>query len=339
MSIGDFAAAVALPKDRAFRLLAGEDRISIDIARRLASVIGSTPEFWIARDGQYQDDLARVAADEWVSSLPTREMTTLGWIDPAESWVERIDRCLDFFGVEGLEDWRVRYGRPLADARYRLAGNAEVDEGTLAAWLRKAELEAGLLATSRWNSEGFRGALIEARRLTRLSDPRRFVPALQELCAAVGVAVSVLRPPRRCPISGAARWLDRETAQVILTGRYLADDHLWFTFFHEAAHLLLHDANEVYVDQLEARGDPLDLDDEREADAFAAQTLVPRDVRADFPTRRPTPREIKSLADRSGVSAGIVVGQMQHAGILRYDSVLNSLKRHYKWNGSNLEKV
>jgi hypothetical protein len=32
-------------------------------------------------------------------------------------------------------------------------------------------------------------------------------------------------------------------AMVILSFRYLSDDHFWFTFFHEIAHLLLHNAS------------------------------------------------------------------------------------------------
>ena len=30
--------------------------------------------------------------------------------------------------------------------------------------------------------------------------------------------------------------------------RYLANDHFWFTFFHEAAHLLLHSRKTVFLD-------------------------------------------------------------------------------------------
>lgn len=337
LSFTEFAHAIDVPTERAKRLLEGQDRISLHLARQLAQVIGSSPEFWIARDGQYQDDVARVAANAWVESLPTREMTKLGWMEPVHSWVDRIDRCFDFFGVRDLESWRLRYGSPLADARYRLASSADIDQGTLAVWLRKAELDADAQQVRPWHAATFSGALAEARRLTRRSDPRQFVPALQELCAEAGVIVSVLRPPRRCPISGAARRLDGDRAQIILTGRYLADDHLWFTFFHEAAHLLLHDASEVYVDQLDWTGERVDADDEREADAFAADVLVPPEVRSGFPTRKPTPRDVKSLADRAGVAPGIVVGQMQHARILGFNSVLNRLKRHYKWAGSSLE--
>jgi len=50
-------------------------------------------------------------------------------------------------------------------------------------------------------------------------------------------------------------------------------------------------------------------------------------------------RSIIAFARRIGVSRGIVVGQMQHRGLLRQD-YFNNLKVHYRWNASNeIEKV
>ena len=41
------------------------------------------------------------------------------------------------------------------------------------------------------------------------------------------------------------------------------------------------------------------------------------------------------MARAAGVAPGIVVGQLQFAGLIGYDQ-LNTLKRRYRWNGPNL---
>jgi len=132
--------------------------------------------------------------------------------------------------------------------------------------------------------------------------------------------------------------LTSERAQIVLSGRYKSDDHLWFTFGHESGHLVKHDVHGMYVDELDRRHTEAESPEEREADAFSANFLVPPDVRADFP-RRPTPTQVHGLAGRAGVAPGIIVGQMQHAGILGFDSRLNHLKRRYKWVDSILERA
>ena len=60
------------------------------------------------------------------------------------------------------------------------------------------------------------------------------------LCRAVGVVLVIEKELPKARVDGVARWLTPTRALIQLSARYLRDDILWFTFFHEAAHLLLH---------------------------------------------------------------------------------------------------
>lgn len=339
IAVETFAREIDVPVARVERLLRGDEPISIDLARRLARYLGASVEFWMTRDGQYRDDLSRLAADDWVQTLPIADMTALGWVDKARTWHEQIGACLDFFGVRDFESWRIRYEGDAPNARYRLSEASPINQHALAAWLRRAEIEAEAIGGDPWDRDQFRLVLNQIRPLTRRSKPEHFLPQLQELCASAGVVVTVLRAPRGCLVSGAARLLAPDQAQIVLSGRYLADDHLWFTFFHECAHLLNDNPSEVYVDELDRQHSDVDSEEEKAADRFAADFLVPPDVRADFPQRRPSPLQVHALARRAGVSEGVVVGQMQHAGVLGYATRLNELKRRFTWHGASLEKA
>ena len=86
----------------------------------------------------------------------------------------------------------------------------------------------------------FREVLLKARALTRTTDPHDWLPQLQEICRRVGVVVIIEKELPKARVNGVARWLSPYKALIQLSARYLRDDILWFTFFHEAGHLLLH---------------------------------------------------------------------------------------------------
>jgi len=48
-------------------------------------------------------------------------------------------------------------------------------------------------------------------------------------------------------VSDATRWLASNKALIQLSLRYKTDDHLWFTFFHDAGHILLHGKREMFL--------------------------------------------------------------------------------------------
>src|SRR6185295_9752330 len=93
-----------------------------------------------------------------------------------------------------------------------------------------------------------------------------------------GVAVVILRAPAGCRASGATRFLSPEKALLQLSFRYLTDDHFWFTFFHEAGHLLLHGEAGFYLEG----EDRTSTIAEEEANEFAAAVLVPPDFKPEL---------------------------------------------------------
>ena len=330
------AAALDVSDARLDTVLAGETPLTIRLAERLCGAIGGSVEFWIARDGQYRADQARVAADAWAQRMPLREMASFGWIDPARGgWLERIAACLQFFDVGTPEAWAAER-RALAErARFRGSPTFEPDEIALAAWLRRCEVELSQVTCRVWDQDAFAALLPQLLPLTRQRDPQRFLPELQSRCADVGVAVGVVRAPSGCRVSGTARPLANGRPSIALSGRHLADDHLWFTFFHEAAHLLLHGTDAVYVDDLDDAAP--EASDEAEADDYAGGLLVPATFEARLVRARTAPLVLQDIAREIGVSPGIVVGQLQHRGMLRYDTRFNRLKHRYRWNGTSLE--
>jgi HTH-type transcriptional regulator/antitoxin HigA len=333
------ADALKLSDEGLDALLRGATPLTIKLAERLSLTIGGSVEFWMTRDGQYQADRSRLDADAWVGQLPIHEMSAFGWIDADVDWIGQIDECLRFFDVGSVDVWKARQEALLERTRFRSSQILETDEFAVAAWLRQCEVQLSEIPCRDWDREAFAALLPQLLPLTRISDPRRFLPELEARCARAGVAVGVIRAPRKCPISGAARRLANGQPSIALSGRHRADDHLWFTFFHEAAHLVLHGTDALYIDEIELHSDPAPSGEEAEADLFAARVLVPTRYEDELARAKRSPLELRRLAREIGVSLGIVIGQLQHRGVIGYNTRLNRLKNRYKWNGPILEKA
>jgi hypothetical protein len=240
---------------------------------------------------------------------------------------EQVNACLEFFGVPDEAAWQSAYGIAAEMTAFRTSRTFDSRPGAVAAWLRKGELAARHVHCRPWSRDFFLAALSRVRSLTRQKDPRRFLPALTQACADCGVAVVVLRAPSGCRASGATRFLSREKALLLLSFRFLSDDHFWFTFFHEAAHLILHGDEALFIEADEM----LDSIQEDEANRFAEEILIPKELKPELTNLPLTSRDVIRFSVRAGVAPGIVVGQLQHQGRLARNR-LNGLKRRFRWD-------
>lgn len=311
-------------------LLHGKATISAEMAEKLSLVLGSTAEFWLTREAHYRAGLQRQESDAallgeagWLSELPTAWMVEQGLMKKAATRGGQVREALGSFNVASVATWREVYSGQ--GAAFRSSAKFGKKQGAVAAWLRAAELGAEKITCAPWDEHAFRGLLPSLRALTREPDPKVFVAELRRLCAAVGVAVVFVPAPTGCPASGATRWLSPEKALLVLSLRHKTNDHLWFTFFHEAGHLLLHGKKLAFLEGM----DGLDPAMEDEANRFAGELLIPKRDAARLSVLH-AKGEVESFARQIGVHPGIVVGRMQHDKLINV-TWMNDLKQHYTW--------
>jgi len=315
-------------------LINGKASISEETALKLERVLGSTARFWMNREALYRESIARAeeldaleAHKDWLKQIPVREMIRFRWISEFKHKGQQVAECLRYFGVASVEAWKSQYGAlPIA---YRASLVFEKAAGPVAAWLRQGEQVASQLDCHPYDAKRFRALLEELRALTQEPDPGVFLPRLIAQCTEAGVAVVVCPAPKGCPASGVTRWLSADKALLMLSLRYKSNDHFWFTFFHEAAHLLLHRKRMMF---LEVTKDGLDGKEEAEADAFARDWLIPPEAAKALPMLDRTEPAIRAYAQQLGIAPGIVLGRMQKEQLEPWQTYLNELKVRYTWD-------
>jgi hypothetical protein len=112
-------------------------------------------------------------------------------------------------------------------------------------WLTRAAQVTANQDCAVWDKEVLLALLPELRKATNEPD-MEFLSLTFAAFSPAGVSLVVLPTPRGCRASGATCFLP-DRATLVMSFRYLTDDHFWFTLFHEIGHLILHEAVRVRV--------------------------------------------------------------------------------------------
>ncbi len=326
----DLAVALDMTLNEVRGLISGIAALTPAYAHGLAGVFGGSPHYWLTRDEHFRADVTSVPIERraeaaWLKTLPYGDLVKFGWLKPSKNEAERAQALLDFFGIQHSAQWPLRYPVAGYGSLFRTSNAFETRHEAVATWLRQGERVAAQIECAPWDRATFRAKLIEARSLTKNRHPAKFFPELRRLCAECGVALVASPTPSGCFASGATQFLNRRKALLMLSFRFKSDDQFWFSFFHEAGHLVLHDIDAVFIDDALNGDSP----EEQEANLFAQDLLIPAERRQEMLNLSRRYAEVIRFAVQIGIAPGIVVGQMQKAGILRYQD-LNRLKRRFE---------
>jgi HTH-type transcriptional regulator / antitoxin HigA len=322
-------------------ICSGKAPITPATSLALEKVFQRPAHLWLNLQREFDEASARQRArahmsshwTEWSARFPLAEMRRYGWIQSKADLTD-AEALLTFFAVSSPDSWASVWNT--TGVAYRQTRHAPVSPPAVFAWVRAIEIGAMSMKLAAFDEDRVRSAIPALRRCTRMPVDRIMEP-VQELCAAAGIAVVWERELKQTAISGCARWLPGGRALIGLTLRYKTDDQMWFTFFHELAHILLHrkiqpfildNAEESLSDQVV---DPEMRHLEEEANRFAADTLIPPEKLSPFiRSNKFGNEEIHDFAESVGVGPGILVGRLQFEGLLaRHQG--NMLKQKLGW--------
>lgn len=324
-------AALGLSTSSIVRLLSGDLAIDAGLADGLATALGGSRQFWLQREAHYRDRVDRSTAPgdavdfaTFRASLPVEDMRSFGWL--RDFGGETEDDAIKAFFEDAPGAWMQSGPVRAEQVRFRTSFAHKTNPAAVAAWLRQGVRAARRIQCAPWDPEKLRAAIPAIRALVRIKKPANFFPKLVEIGRACGVAIVFVRTPAGCRASGATHFESDDKAIIQLSFRYRADDHFWFTVFHEVGHLLLHPASPLFVEGQDYET----TEEESEANRFASEILLPDEFEAELRLLRRDFRAYARLAKRIGVSPGVLVGQMQKRGLLQHEQ-MNYLKERYDW--------
>ena len=332
MSQSELAQRTGRPTKTINEIINGKAIITPETALQLEFVLAISASFWNEREKNYQEYLARKkeqAALELelrsISKFPIREMIKRKIISPSLDKVEILVELLKFLGFASIKQWEKSIAKSYFSVAYRKSKHFESDKHAMSVWLRKGEIEAHKIECNPYNREKFYIALDEIKKISNKVKPTDFIPKLIEVCSKAGVAVVFEQELPKTRATGATRWLSKDKALIQLSLRHKTNDILWFTFFHEAGHILIHKKKNFFIEGV--------INDkfEEEANKFARDFLIKPKAYTEFVSANDFSRQaILELAHKHGVPPAIITGRLKHDKYLKWPDY-SDLTIWYSW--------
>lgn len=315
----DLAEILGRPPRLISELITAKRAITPETAHGLGQAFGTGPEIWMNLETQYQ--LARTArANHTVAHraniygrFPVKDMQKRGWLKPVTALDDIEAELKNYFQVSSLDD-NIEIAHAAKKTSYDRLNSLQ------AAWLMRALQLAPTVSVSRYAESNLERLYTALRGcVAELGDAAK-VP---ELLSKAGIRLLLIAPLPSSKIDGACMWF-RDQPLIVLTLRYDKHDIFWHALFHELDH----------IEHGEGKSEPVVDSDllkdcshgprtEKRANQSAASRLIPPDEMERFISRfNPyySDAAILNFAAHLKVHPGIVVGQLQHRGLVPWSS-------------------
>lgn len=318
----EFAIRTGKPEKTIIAILKGESSITPEMAVLFESVLKIPAHFWIKRQYSFDEYKARrkralaiEQAKDWAKLFPFADMVKSGWVKAKSRTEEKVTELFHFFGVSSPDAWKDYYFNQQLKVAFRISLAHTKEPYAISAWIRQGEIQSGQLNCGGYSENSFKEALKEIKTIMA-SQPDDFFELLQKKCLACGVKVVYTPCIEKAPLSGATRWIG-DTPLIQLSGRYNQNDRFWFTFFHEAGHIILHGKKDVFLEDIEFSD--TDLQKEEEANAFAVKWTFSKEEEEELLKQHTlSERIVAEYAKQIGTHPAMITGRLHFNKLIPY---------------------
>ena len=320
MSQKELSTRTGLTTKHINEIIKAKTKVTPETALKLELALGISSSFWNNLQSLYDVGLAKakhMAEKQTEVDLVRNkyrfysQLAGLGYVQETRDAQARLEALLAFFGVTSLKDVR-----ELVTVQYRKA--ATHSDEAIAAWLRIGQIEHRRnMPVADYDTQLLKDKLPAIRSLTSLR-AEEYSSRLVDTLAECGVSLVFTPYIKRSNVNGATYWLNKRQPLMQISTRFKRNDSLWFTIFHEIAHILLHGSKSSFIEWCNP---DIKAKEEEEADKYAAQTLIPPEEYELFTTKNKFSFEaeaIKDFAQKIDVGSDIVSGRLANDGLITW---------------------
>ena len=325
----DLANKTGINKKTINEIINGKAPITTATALKLEYVFNIPASFWNNLESSYREALERekdvksiIEDEKYLINIPYTEMAKRNWdyIEKTRDPYEKVVNLRKFFSVASL-GFDTELKQKLA---FRKSKSDKFSYDSLYCWLRYGEIQSNKDVYPKFNIEKLKEKVNEIRKLANKSFLEQY-EIIKNILKECGVALIFEPHLPNTYVNGVSYKLTCDKAIIMLSDRGKKDDILWFTLFHEIAHLIKHSKKEVFIDLEDSETNDI----ESEADEFAKNTLIPDSIYNEFVKSNVFYNEtvIKEFSKKNNISTGIIVGRLQKDGIIGWNQFNNLITR------------
>ena len=299
LDANDLAARMGYTPKAVNDILQGNCRIMPEVAIMLEMVTEIPASFWLRSQIAYDEYLSRELIKAtlenqplWRKSFPP-ELNARDWVEKDKDNEKSGLSLLKFFAVASPKAWDGYYKDARLKVAFRISLVEVKDPYATSAWIRRGEILADrdpmeklgqptvrknlkaalpeIIALAAANKVRPRGE----KRITYWTPEAEVVDdcmtGLQELCRKIGIRVLFVQNFKSAPVHGMYRWY-KDVPLIQLHDRFEKRAAMWFTFFHELAHVLYHGKKGICLQNIEITHNYPEKEDE--ANCFAQKCMA-----------------------------------------------------------------
>ncbi|MBR6449989.1 MAG: HigA family addiction module antidote protein [Fibrobacter sp.] len=299
LDANDLAARMGYTPKAVNDILQGNCRITPEVAIMLEMITEIPASFWlrsqIAYDEYLSRELIKATLDNqplWRKSFPP-ELNVRDWVEKGKDNDKSGLNLLKFFAVASPKAWDGYYKDARLKVAFRISLAEVKDPYATSAWIRRGEILSDRDPMEKQEQipvrKRLKAALPEiiafaaasktlpksAKKITYTTPEADVVDdcmtGLQELCRKIGIRVLFVQNFKSAPIHGMYRWY-KDVPLIQLHDRFKKRETMWFTFFHELAHVLYHGKKGICLQNIEITHNHPEKEDE--ANCFAQKCMV-----------------------------------------------------------------
>lgn len=301
LDANDLAARMGYTPKAVNDILQGNCRIMPEVAIMLEMVTEIPASFWlrsqIAYDEYLSRELIKATLDNqplWRKSFP-EELDVRDWVRRSKN--DGDDKSglslLKFFAVASPKAWDGYYKDARLKVAFRISLAEVKDPYAMSAWIRRGEILSDQDPMEKLGQPTVRKNLKTAlpeiiafaaankvrprgeKRITYWTPEAEVVDdcmtGLQALCRKIGIRVLFVQNFKSAPVHGMYRWY-KDVPLIQLHDRFEKRAAMWFTFFHELAHVLYHGKKGICLQNIEITHNYPEKEDE--ANCFAQKCMA-----------------------------------------------------------------
>ena len=301
LDANDLAARMGYTPKAVNDILQAKCRITPESALSLEMVTDIPVDYWLRRQMAYDAFVTRERVKKslenqslWKKSFP-EELDVRNWVrkgaDKADE--KSLMPLLKFFAVASPQAWDGYYKKAQLKVAFRISLAEVKDPYATSAWIRRGEILSDRDPMEKLGQPAVRKRLKAAlpeiiafaaankklpkreKRITYWTPEAEVVDdcmtGLQELCRKIGIRVLFVQNFKSSPIHGMYRWY-KDVPLIQLHDRFKKRETMWFTFFHELAHVLYHGKKGICLQNIEITHNYPEKEDE--ANGFAQKCML-----------------------------------------------------------------
>lgn len=318
-----FAEEVGMRPSHISEIISGKRSVSQAIAIKFQEALGVEAKVWLElqlekKANERIDDKELKAAEQLTKLdyiLSLSDLFKSGKVDKKSPCSVKLAFLKDKIGIDSVEGAKASVNGLIADGFFRKSEKTGLDARMIATWVALAKMEAH----NRTISNKFDRSTLPAIS-TELSsifhENKNTIYQLMNTFEKYGIKFCIVDKVKHASVDGYS-FLDNDVPTIVITKRFDRIDNLAFSVMHEVCHVYKH---------LDSNGDQRlnvvceDFDnskEEKEANEFAANALIPEEKWKHIPSVPLTkPWVIQSIyskwAKANGLNKWIVLGRVSH---------------------------